>query len=94
MISPKKSLSQNFLKDKNICKKIISQTNIKNNTILEIGPGYGFLTDFIGFILLIPITRNILLRAFIAKKRDSNKSTNQENTIDGEIVNKDKKDEL
>ena len=31
----KKSLSQNFLIDKNICKKII----------LEIGPGYGILTD-------------------------------------------------
>ncbi len=47
MRNPKKSLSQNFLKDKNICKKIIKETNIKNNTVLEIGPGYGFLTDFI-----------------------------------------------
>jgi len=45
MISPKKSLSQNFLNDKNISKKIVNQINIKNKTILEIGPGYGFLTD-------------------------------------------------
>ena len=45
MIPPKKSLSQNFLKDKNISKKIVNQLNIKNKTVLEIGPGYGFLTD-------------------------------------------------
>ena len=45
MASPKKSLSQNFLKDKNIANKIVNLTNIKNRLILEIGPGYGFLTD-------------------------------------------------
>ena len=44
---PKKSLSQNFINDKNICKKIIHEIEIKNRDILEIGPGYGFLTDFI-----------------------------------------------
>lgn len=43
----KKSLSQNFIRDKNICKKIVSLTNVKNKIILEVGPGYGFLTDVI-----------------------------------------------
>ena len=47
MEAPKKSLSQNFLKDKNISNKILNETNIRNNFILEIGPGYGFLTDSI-----------------------------------------------
>ncbi len=47
MPKPKKSLSQNFLIDKNISKKIVDQTIIKGNYILEIGPGYGFLTDSI-----------------------------------------------
>ncbi len=47
MINAKKSLSQNFLIDKNISKKIVEQTNLKNKTVLEIGPGYGFLTDSI-----------------------------------------------
>ena len=47
MQEPKKSLSQNFIKDKNICKKIIKQTNINNRNIIEIGPGYGYLTDVI-----------------------------------------------
>ena len=41
----KKSLGQNFLIDKNIIKKIINITNIKeNSTVLEIGAGYGSLT--------------------------------------------------
>ena len=45
MINPKKSLGQNFLKDKNIINKIISLTNIQNENILEVGPGLGALTD-------------------------------------------------
>ena len=47
MIRAKKSLSQNFLIDKNILKKIIKNTKITNKIVLEIGPGQGFLTDFI-----------------------------------------------
>ena len=45
MIKAKKSLSQNFLIDKNVCNKILKYTDIKNKTVLEIGPGYGFMTD-------------------------------------------------
>ena len=40
----KKSLGQNFLIDKNIIKKIIDCTEIRNKTILEVGPGTGNLT--------------------------------------------------
>ena len=47
MIRAKKSLSQNFLIDKNISNKIVSQTFITNKIILEIGPGNGFMTDTI-----------------------------------------------
>ncbi len=47
MVIPKKSLSQNFLIDKNISKKIIKLLNIKNENIVEIGPGMGALTDLI-----------------------------------------------
>ncbi|MBM4176599.1 MAG: ribosomal RNA small subunit methyltransferase A [Ignavibacteria bacterium] len=43
---PKKSLGQNFLQDKNIVKKIINSLNpISGETIIEIGPGRGALTD-------------------------------------------------
>ena len=45
MLIPKKSLGQNFLLDKNLCRKIISVLNIRNKIILEIGPGTGQLTD-------------------------------------------------
>jgi len=44
VIKPKKSLGQNFLIDNNIIKKIILSIDIKNNNILEIGPGTGSLT--------------------------------------------------
>ena len=46
MIKAKKSLGQNFLIDKNILEKITNITNIKNKTILEIGPGTGNLTSY------------------------------------------------
>ena len=44
----KKSLGQNFLIDNNIINKIVEIGNItKNNSVLEIGPGYGNLTKAI-----------------------------------------------
>ena len=45
MIKAKKSLGQNFLIDKNIIKKIVNTTNVKDKIILEIGPGTGNLTS-------------------------------------------------
>ncbi len=47
MLKPKKSLGQNFLIDKNICKKIVKLSNINKKEIIEVGPGKGILTDFI-----------------------------------------------
>ena len=47
MIKPKKSLGQNFLIDQNILKKIVEIIEIKNKSILEIGPGTGNLTTHI-----------------------------------------------
>ena len=41
----KKSLGQNFLIDKNIIKKIIKLSDIKDKNIIEIGPGEGSLTN-------------------------------------------------
>ena len=41
----KKSLGQNFLKDKNIILKIISLSKMTKRNIIEIGPGTGSLTD-------------------------------------------------
>ena len=44
MIKAKKSLGQNFLIDKNIVDKITNIIEIKDKSILEIGPGTGNLT--------------------------------------------------
>lgn len=45
-INPKKSLSQNFLIDGNIIKKIVSSAGVaEDDVVLEIGPGPGALTE-------------------------------------------------
>jgi len=44
LIKAKKSLGQNFLIDQNIISRIINIVEIKNKSILEIGPGTGNLT--------------------------------------------------
>lgn len=47
MIRAKKSLGQNFLTDRNVLEKITNIVEIKNKTILEVGPGTGNLTTYI-----------------------------------------------
>ncbi|MGL4722820.1 MAG: 16S rRNA (adenine(1518)-N(6)/adenine(1519)-N(6))-dimethyltransferase RsmA [Desulfovibrionaceae bacterium] len=45
---PKKALGQNFLKEKDIAKKIVSYLdNVEGMTIIEIGAGAGALTHFL-----------------------------------------------
>ena len=87
MLRSKKSLSQNFLTDKNICNKIIKQTNISGKTILEIGPGYGFMTDHI--LLKNPkeihlIEKDTLLVKYLRKKYQDNKKVfiNEDDILD------------
>jgi len=52
----------------------------------------GFFTDIIGFLLLIPITRKILINFLIRKNEIKNKNSKSK-VLDGEII-EDKKDEL
>jgi len=72
--------------------EMISGASIAIAALLLVIPG--FFTDTIGFLLLIPFTRKILISFFVKKNKIS---TNQENTntLDGEIIeDKNKKDEL
>ena len=46
-IKAKKSLGQNFLIDHNVLEQIVNTVEIKNEEILEIGPGTGNLTTYI-----------------------------------------------
>lgn len=74
MQKAKKSLSQNFLIDKNICKKIVKEADIKNKNILEIGPGKGVLTEFIlneNPRKLILIEKDDKLFKYLKKKYDT-----------------------
>ena len=71
MIIPKKSLGQNFLIDKNIIKKITNQIKIENENIIEIGPGFGNLTDYILLRKpknLILIEKDIVLFEYLKNK--------------------------
>ena len=86
MIEAKKSLSQNFLIDKNISRKILESTNIDNRTVLEIGPGYGFMTDTIlqyNPKKLIIIEKDLELFKFLKKKYSKNKRVE---IISGDIL--------
>ena len=47
MLKLKKSLGQNFLRDNNTLNKIVSLESLSDQTILEIGPGSGNLTNLI-----------------------------------------------
>ena len=71
--------------------EIVSGASIAFAAILLIVPG--FFTDLIGFLLLFPFTRNLLLKNSFKIKKSNKEKKESNNTIDGEIVHKDK-DEL
>ena len=71
--------------------EVLSGAVIAFAALLLIIPG--FLTDLIGFILLIPFTRRILFRIIFKKKETTDNHKEKIDTIDGEIVKKEK-DEL
>ena len=72
--------------------EIISGASIALAALFLIIPG--FFTDTIGFLLLIPFTRKILISFFI-KKKTTTHNKEDINTLDGEIIeDKNKKDEL
>ena len=72
----KKSLGQNFLVDKNIINKIVEIGNInKTKTILEIGSGYGCLTNAINLLgpkKIFAVEKDKNLSSFLEKKFENN----------------------
>tara|TARA_A100001011_G_C13672212_1_gene580080 strand:- start:97 stop:516 length:420 start_codon:yes stop_codon:yes gene_type:complete len=85
-----KSGITNLYQNKTPIYELVSGASIAFAAILLIIPG--FLTDFFGFLLLIPLTRKILLKFFLGKENVS-PTSKKSKTIDGEIINK-KEDEL
>ncbi|MCE2716319.1 MAG: 16S rRNA (adenine(1518)-N(6)/adenine(1519)-N(6))-dimethyltransferase RsmA [Pseudomonadota bacterium] len=54
----KKSLGQHFLHDESICQRMVQHLQLKGQTVVEVGPGPGSLTDILlkeepGLLLLI-----------------------------------------
>ena len=70
---------------------MLSGASIAFAAFLLIVPG--FFTDFIGFLILVPLTRRLLFKIIFKNKITKNNKSEQSSTIDGEIINKDK-DEL
>ena len=86
-----KSGLTNLYQNKIPIYELISGASIAFAAILLIVPG--FFTDFIGFALLIPFTRNIFLKIALKDKKLKKKNDKPNKTIEGEIVDKNK-DEL
>jgi len=87
-----KSGMTNLYKNKIPFYEMLSGASIAIAAILLILPG--FISDIIGFLLLIPFTRKIIINYWLKNKYQKNKKTN-EDIIDAEIIEERKeKDEL
>ena len=78
----------NLYKNKIPLYEMISGASIALAAMLLIVPG--FITDFLGFILLFSPTRKLLIN-FILKRKNI-RSNNDSDFIEGEILKKDQKD--
>ena len=79
----------NLYQNKMPIYEMMSGASIAFAALLLIIPG--FLTDFIGFLFLIPFTRRILFNLAL-KNSPRTKEGEQNKTIEGEVI--EKKDEL
>ena len=78
----------NLYKNKIPLFEMISGASIAVAAMFLIIPG--FITDFVGFILLFPLTRKLIINFLL--KRKSQTDSVKKDFIEGEILNKDKKD--
>ena len=82
MIRAKKSLGQNFLGDQKIIDKIVDIIDLKNKTILEVGPGTGNLTEGI-------LKRNPKKVTVVEKDKNLTGLLNEKFKNKIEVINKD-----
>jgi len=86
----KKSLGQNFLKSKTILNKIVEAGKIQNNdTILEIGPGRGALTEKLleSGAYIIAIEKDDELYEFLKNKFEKEIQSGSLVLVNGDILN-------
>jgi 16S rRNA (adenine1518-N6/adenine1519-N6)-dimethyltransferase len=82
----RKSLGQHFLNDRRILQRIVDALELTGNeTVVEIGPGRGSLTD-----LLLPVGRRLVLieydRALAAKLRERYASSPSVSVIEADVL--------
>jgi len=85
-IKPRKSLGQNFLINDGIYQKILEAADVgKKDTILEIGPGLGTLTEYLSRTgaSVIAVEKDRFLANYLAKKFESAKNVR---IIEGDIL--------
>lgn len=88
-ISTLRSGLVNIYKNKSPAYELFSGASIAVAALFLIVPG--FATDFIGFILLVPFTRKILIKLLIKNKNIKN-DFHKGSVIDGEVVSKNEND--
>ena len=64
--------------------EVVSGASIALAAVLLIFPG--FLTDTLGFILLIPLTRSLIINQFVKMKKE--KQNNDNEIIEAEVIEK------
>ncbi|MBU3901066.1 methyltransferase domain-containing protein, partial [Patescibacteria group bacterium] len=85
-LKPNKLLGQNFLRDKNVLRQIIAAANLtKDDTVLEVGPGEGVLTEGLarqaGRVIAVEKDKNLV--AGLKAKFANNKNVE---IIEGDIL--------
>ncbi len=89
MHKPKKSLGQNFLKSKAIAKKIVAAGKLqKGDTVLEIGPGKGMLTEYLleTGATVIAVEKDDLLIGLLSERFTKELKTGQFTLIHKDIL--------
>ena len=81
---------KNIYQNKTPVFEVFSGASISLAAILLIIPG--FISDSLGFILLFPLTRKIIINSFLKKK--TNQNNFERDVLDGEIIeDKNKKED-
>ena len=66
--------------------EIMSGASIAFASLLLIIPG--FLTDIMGFFILVPFTRKLIFKKIFKNQTEIKENQNKNKTIDGEIIDK------
>ena len=85
-LKPNKLLGQNFLRDKNVLRQIIAAANLtKDDTVLEVGPGEGVLTEGLarqaGRVIAVEKDKSLA-----ARLKEKFKDTENVEIVEGDIL--------